>query len=214
MPAAGDLPTGPAEWQVDPDRAVLLLHDMQKFFLAPFPAGEQPVTALVDHSAQLRDRCAALGIPVAYTAQPGGMTPQQRGLLKDFWGPGMTPSPEHRQVVDPVAPAEGDWVFTKWRYSAFHHTDLLERMRSEGRDQLIVCGVYAHVGVLMTTVDAFSHDIRPFLVGDAVADFSWNDHRMALEYAAARCASVTSTKALLEALPESRALPHGGEERS
>lgn len=202
MPAAGDLPTGPARWTVDPDRAVLLLHDLQKFFLAPFPAGEQPVTDLVANAARLRDRCAALGIPVAYTAQPGGMTPRQRGLLKDFWGPGMQPSPEHRQVVEPVAPAEGDWVFTKWRYSAFHRTDLLQRMRAAGRDQLIICGVYAHVGVLMTAVDAFSHDIQPFLVGDAVADFGWNDHRMALEYAAARCATVTATKELLADLAE------------
>ncbi|MGR4881632.1 isochorismatase family protein [Streptomyces sp. LARHCF249] len=214
MPAAGDLPAGPAQWQVDPDRAVLLLHDMQKFFLAPFPAGEQPVTTLVDHAAQLRERCAELGIPVAYTAQPGGMTPRQRGLLRDFWGPGMTPSPEHRQVVEAVAPDEGDWVFTKWRYSAFHHTDLLERMRAAGRDQLIICGVYAHVGVLMTAVDAFSHDIQPFLVGDAIADFSWTDHRMALEYAAARCARVAGTKALLEDLPLPRAVAGTGEDAS
>ncbi|RPK48113.1 putative isochorismatase [Streptomyces sp. ADI91-18] len=214
MPAEGDLPTGPANWTVDPDRAVLLLHDMQEFFLAPFPAGEQPVTDLVAHAALLRDRCAALGIPVAYTAQPGGMTPRQRGLLKDFWGPGMKPSPEHRRVVAPVAPAEGDWVFTKWRYSAFHHTDLLERMRAAGRDQLIVIGVYAHVGVLMTCVDAFSNDIRTFLVGDAIADFSWADHRMALEYAAARCATLTSTKALLGALPEPGAAADGAKERS
>ncbi|MFF5447505.1 isochorismatase family protein [Streptomyces sp. NPDC012888] len=214
MPGEGDLPSGPAQWTVDPDRAVLLLHDMQKFFLAPFPAGEQPVTDLVSHSALLRDRCAALGMPVAYTAQPGGMTPQQRGLLKDFWGPGMQPSPEHKRVADPVAPREGDWVFTKWRYSAFHHTELLEQMRAAGRDQLIVCGVYAHVGVLMTAVDAFSHNIQPFLVADAVADFSWKDHRMALEYAAARCATLTTTKALLEALPQSRAGAGSGKESS
>ncbi|WP_030302455.1 isochorismatase family protein [Streptomyces katrae] len=202
MPSAADLPASGVDWEIDADRAVLLVHDLQKYFLAPFPEGEQPVVDLSRNAGALRVRAAELGIPVAYTAQPGGMTPEERGLLGDFWGPGMQPSPEHRQVVDPVAPAAGDWMLTKWRYSAFFKTDLLERMRAQGRDQLILCGVYAHVGVLVTAVDAFTNDIQPFLVADAVADFSWEEHRMALEYAAGRCARLTTTKELLTALPD------------
>ncbi|MFB7451609.1 MULTISPECIES: isochorismatase family protein [unclassified Streptomyces] len=200
MPSEGDLPANTAEWTVDPDRAVLLVHDMQRYFLRPFPADRSPGGELVRNAALLRERCAALGVPVAYTAQPGGMTDQERGLLKDFWGPGMKVSPEDRQVVDELAPAPGDWTFTKWRYSAFFKSDLLERMRFHGRDQLIVCGVYAHVGVLMSAVEAFTNDIRPFLVADAVADFSEKYHRLALDYAAERCAVVTTTKSLLTEL--------------
>lgn len=200
MPDAGDLPENTARWTVDPRRAVLLLHDMQRYFLRAFPPGEAPVVDLVRNAALLRDRCASLGIPVAYTAQPGGMTEQQRGLLKDFWGPGMTVREADRQVVEPVAPSEQDWILTKWRYSAFHKSDLAERMRAAGRDQLVVCGVYAHVGVLVTACDAFSIDIQPFLVADAIADFSLEHHRLALDYAASRCALVTTTKGLLAEL--------------
>jgi len=212
MPTREELPESDVAWTVDPDRAVLLVHDLQKYFLAAFPAGRQPVVDLVGNAARVRARCAELGVPVAYTAQPGGMSRQERGLLKDFWGPGMTPSPEHREVVDPVAPADGDWKLTKWRYSAFFKTDLLERMRATGRDQLVLCGVYAHVGVLMTAVDAFTHDIQPFLVADAVADFSAEDHRMALEYAATRCAALTTTEELLSALAAPRVAVAAGRE--
>ncbi|MFB7292246.1 isochorismatase family protein [Actinacidiphila glaucinigra] len=200
MPTQGDLPPNIADWTVDPGRAILLVHDMQRFFLRSFPAGEAPGDALVPNAARLRERCVGLGIPVAYTAQPGGMTPEQRGLLHDFWGPGMRTDPADREVVPELAPAADDWLLTKWRYSAFFKTDLLERMRQHGRDQLVICGVYAHVGILMTAVEAFTHDIQPFLVADAVADFSESYHRMALEYAAGRCALVTTTKSLLTEL--------------
>ncbi|MEV4458901.1 isochorismatase family protein [Microbispora sp. NPDC049633] len=197
MPEAGELPGNTASWTVDSRRAVLLLHDMQNFFLEPFPAGRPPVVDLVGNATALRNRCARLGIPVAYTGQPGNMTEEQRGLLREFWGPGMTAEPSHRDIVAAVAPAPGDWLFTKWRYSAFHRTTLLSRMRESGRDQLILAGVYAHVGILMTAVDAFTNDIQPFLVADAIADFTAADHRMTLDYAARRCGVTVTTEQVL-----------------
>ncbi|MEV5595084.1 isochorismatase family protein [Streptomyces sp. NPDC052496] len=188
LPTAGSLPENLAQWTPRPERAVLLVHDMQRYFLHALP---DPLrTGLVHNAAALRERCAALGVPVAYTAQPGRMTDEQRGLLKDFWGPGMRTDPADREVTPELAPAEGDWTFTKWRYSAFFRSDLLERMRAAGRDQLIVCGVYAHVGILATALEAFTHDLRTFLAADALGDFSENHHRLALDYAAQRCAMV------------------------
>ena len=195
LPVSGDLPASLPGWRPDPDRAVLLLHDMQRYFLRPLPpALREP---LVRNAALVRDRCAEAGVPIAYTAQPGDMSERDRGLLKDFWGPGMHAAPADRRIVDPLAPREGDRVFTKWRYSAFHRSDLLEFLRAAGRDQLILCGVYAHVGVQATAVEAFSHDIETFLVADAVADFSARQHRQALEYAAQCCAVVLTAKEVL-----------------
>ncbi|MFI1928883.1 MULTISPECIES: isochorismatase family protein [unclassified Streptomyces] len=192
LPAEGDLPPAAVSWKADADRSVLLVHDMQRYFLKPLP--DTLRHDLVRNTAQLRERCAGLGVPVAYTAQPGGMSEQQRGLLKDFWGPGMRTSPEDRRIVDALTPAAHDWLLTKWRYSAFFRTDLLQRMRAAGRDQLVLAGVYAHVGVLATAVEAFSHDIQPFFVADATADFSQEYHRHALTYAAERCARVVTAK--------------------
>jgi len=200
MPDDSQLPANTAGWRADAGRAVLLVHDMQRFFLRPFPRDAPPGRELVANAARLRTLCAALEIPVCYTAQPGSMTPAERGLLVDFWGPGMRADAADRQVVDELAPDEDDWVLTKWRYSAFHKTGLLDRMRAGERDQLVICGVYAHVGVLMSACDAFSSDIEVFLAADGIADFTLDHHQMALTYAAQRCAVVATTDQLLEQL--------------
>ncbi len=200
MPRSDRLPPNTARWVPDARRAALLVHDMQRYFVAPFPEGRQPRTDLVANCAALVTHCQALGVPVLYTAQPGDMSAGQRGLLKDFWGSGMRGTPEDKAIIDELAPAPRGSILTKWRYSAFHGNDLHDRLRAAGRDQLIICGVYAHVGVLMTAVDAFTHDIETFVVADAVADFTPEHHHMALDYAATRCSVVVSTAATLRHL--------------
>ncbi|MFF1715873.1 isochorismatase family protein [Streptomyces sp. NPDC058268] len=204
MPGDGDLPSAAVPWRPRPDRAVVLVHDMQRYFLRPFPAGESPRSELVANVAKLLAAARASGVPVLYTAQPGGMNAQDRGLLNDFWGPGMSADESDRGIADEVAPEPGDTVLTKWRYSAFFRSDLEERLRRAGRDQLIVCGVYAHMGCLITACDAYSRDIQPFLVADALADLTLDDHLMALRYAADRCAVPLSMADVLADLePES-----------
>lgn len=196
MPASHELPDSVLTWRPDAGRAVLLIHDMQEYFVAPFTDRLSPKVELVDNIARLRDQADAAGVPVAYTAQPGSMSPADRGLLKDFWGPGMALSPEHREIVQPLRPVDGDWLFTKWRYSAFHRSDLAERMAASGRDQLIVCGVYAHVGVMITACDAFTRDIETFVVADAIADFTRGYHELALTWSAERSSVVATTDAV------------------
>jgi isochorismate hydrolase len=204
MPGAADVPAGRVRWRPDPGRAALLIHDMQRYFVGFLPAGQSPAVDLLRNAAALREAAVAAGMPVFYTAQPGGMSREDRGLLLDFWGAGMDRDPAAREIVPELAPGPGDVVLTKWRYSAFVRSDLLRRMREAGRDQLVVCGVYAHVGCLMTANDAMAHDIQPFLVADAVADFSAAYHRLALEYAAERCASVVTTERVLGHLDPAR----------
>lgn len=207
MPAASAMPANRVNWAPDPARAVLLIHDMQDYFLDFFDNAAAPIPALLAHIGQLRAACDAAGVPVVYTAQPAQQSKLERGLLNDWWGPGLTAQPQRAGIASALAPRAQDTVLVKWRYSAFVSSDLLARMRAQGRDQLIVCGVYAHIGCLMTCADAFMHDIEPFLVGDALADFSAEQHAMALDYVAQRCGVVTSAGQVATALRPRTALP-------
>ncbi|WP_030668942.1 isochorismatase family protein [Streptomyces sp. NRRL B-1347] len=198
MPVAADLPANRVDWKVDPARAVLLVHDLQNYFLSAYDAGAAPVPELLRNVSALKERANSVGIPVVYTAQPGGQTPAERGLQQDFWGPGLPDDPQAAAIAGPVAPGPGDQVLTKWKYSGFVRTSLADDLRAQGRDQLVITGVYAHIGVLMTACDAWMRDIQAFVVADAVADFSADDHAMALRWAAGRCAVVTTTDEVLK----------------
>ncbi|GHC68171.1 isochorismatase family protein [Streptomyces flavofungini] len=198
LPTAAELPANRVDWRVDPARAVLLVHDLQNYFLSAYDAGAAPVPGLLANVRALKERAAALGVPVLYTAQPGGQTPEERGLQQDFWGSGLPDDPHAAAIADAVAPAPGDQVLTKWKYSGFVRTGLADHLRELGRDQLVITGIYAHIGVLMTACDAWMRDIQAFVVADAVADFSADDHAMALRWAAGRCAVVTTTDSVLE----------------
>ncbi|WP_211745683.1 isochorismatase family protein [Paenibacillus sp. Marseille-Q4541] len=199
MPLRTDLPENKVNWKADPSRMVLLIHDMQQYFIEAYQ-GDSPVTELVEHIHWLRKTAHQLSIPVIYTAQPGGQTQEERGLLLDFWGNGIGDDPEEQRIIPSLAPAEQDMLLTKWRYSAFQKTDLLSIIRSTGRDQIMICGIYAHIGCMLTAAEAFMQEIQPFFVADALADFSKDYHLQALKYASERCAYTLTTAEIVAQL--------------
>ena len=191
-------------WRVDPARAALLVHDMQRYFVRAFelerdgqPLPDAQINIAIANIRRLLDAAHAANIPVYYTAQPPRQNPADRRLLTDFWGDGLQDD-ENAQILDELAPTEADTVLTKWRYSAFVRSPLEEQLKDLGRDQLIIGGIYAHIGCLTTALEAFMRDIQPFMVTDALADFTEKEHHMACEYASGRCARVLNTVEALE----------------
>jgi len=199
LPTADELPQNKVTWQVEPQRAALLIHDMQQYFLNFWGEDSALIKQVVENIANLRRYCKQQGIPVFYTAQPNQQSDEDRALLNDMWGPGLNKHPEQQAVTAALAPDEDDTVLVKWRYSAFHRSPLQEILQESGRDQLIICGVYAHIGCLTTAIDAFMRNIQPFMVADGLADFSRDEHLMALRYTAGRCGRVVTTESLLPA---------------
>jgi len=201
LPALEDLPAPRAPWRLEPGRAALLIHDMQNYFIDIFTPDIAPIAPVIANIRALADACRAAGIPVFYTAQDGEQDRRDRGLQADLWGPGM--GWDRQPIIDALTPEPTDIVLVKHRYSAFQRSNLETLMRVRGRDQLIVSGIYAHIGCTLTAAEAFMRDVEPFMAADALADFSREKHDMALAYVAAVCGVPLMTAQILERIVES-----------
>lgn len=208
-PLSKAIPENRVNWSVEPQRAVLLIHDMQQYFLNFYDVESELIQTLTRNIQTIKQTCIDAGIPVVYTAQPGDQKQEDRALLTDFWGPGLKADDSITRIFPALAPTEQDIVYTKWRYSAFQRTPLKAMMDETGRDQLIIVGIYAHIGCLQTAAEAFMTDIQAFMVSDAVADFSESDHEMALNYVAGRCGYVLDKQQLLSQVESANELAAG-----
>ena len=101
-------------WRVDPARAALLVHDMQRYFVRAFelerdgqPLPDAQINIAIANIRRLLDAAHAANIPVYYTAQPPRQNPADRRLLTDFWGDGLQDD-ENAQILDELAPTEAD----------------------------------------------------------------------------------------------------------
>ncbi|EGQ5298399.1 isochorismatase family protein [Enterobacter hormaechei subsp. hormaechei] len=205
LPTAAELPPNKVNWAFEPERAALLIHDMQEYFLNFWGENSDMMQQVVANIARLRAYCKEHNIPVYYTAQPKEQSDEDRALLNDMWGPGLTRSPEQQRIVEELTPDEADTVLVKWRYSAFHRSPLEQMLKETGRNQLLITGVYAHIGCMTTATDAFMRDIKPFFIADALADFTRDEHLMSLKYVAGRSGRVVMTDELLPSVPATKA---------
>lgn len=193
LPSSVDIPPNKVSWKFEAHKSALLIHDMQQYFIDFYGQNNPLINQMIEHISALKSFCKAQGIPVYYTAQPKNQADEDRALLNDMWGKGLPQHPEKQPIIKPLTPDDDDIVLTKWRYSAFYRSSLADMMKAQSRDQLLICGIYGHIGVMQTAVDAFMHDIKPFLIADAIADFSLEDHLMTLNYVARNAGRVVCT---------------------
>lgn len=199
------LPQNRLPWQLEATRAALLIHDLQDYFLDPFDRTGSPCQPMLTNIARLVSFCERLKIPLYFSAQPGEQSREERGLLWDLWGPGIMRRPERQGIADGLYPRPSATLIEKKRYSAFFQTELQAALAAARRDQLLIAGVYAHIGCLATAVDAFMQGVQPFAVADAMADFCLEDHRVALHQVARTSGVVLGTTQALRSLALSAA---------
>ncbi|MCS7128126.1 MAG: cysteine hydrolase [Sulfolobales archaeon] len=99
-----------------------------------------------------------------------------------IWGPHAIKGSPEAKIIDELMPVESDLVLFKRSYSGFRDTGLDILLRDLGVKTLLLTGIHTHICVLHTAWDAFYYGYDIYVVKDAVAAFSEEDHKYALNY--------------------------------
>lgn len=149
----------------------LLLVDIQNDY---FPGGNMELVAMdsaAETAAGVLEGFRQRGRPV-YHVQHLSIRP---GAV--FFVPGTTGVEIHSSVV----PREDEPVFQKNFPNSFRGTDLLERLRGDGIERLVICGAMSHMCIDATTRAAFDLGFGCAVVSDACAtrDLEFGDRVVA-----------------------------------
>ncbi|MBN1825486.1 MAG: isochorismatase family protein [Candidatus Eisenbacteria bacterium] len=162
----------------DPRRSALLVLDLQKYFLdedshAFVPGGP----AILPRVRDLAEAYAEMGLPLFFTRH--GNDVRNAGRMADWWGDMIGVNDPRGEIIEGIGAGKGT-VIVKSQYDAFHETGLAEILRQRSVEQVVVCGVVAHLCCESTARSAFVRGFHVFFTVDATADYHEDFHRASL----------------------------------
>ena len=195
-----------ADVRLLPEKTAVLVVDMLNEFCKP--GGSMVLVgfeSLLDPQRRILDAARASGAIVVYcndSHRPG--LRRDREFLKrathcieGTWG---------AQVIDELAPRDGDLLITKRRYSAFFNTDLDLTLRDMQIDTVVVIGVVTNICVRSTVHDAFFLGYGVIVPEDAVAATGPREQASSLYDIATHFGTVVTATAVADALERQRPL--------
>jgi nicotinamidase-related amidase len=142
------------------DKSQLLIIDVQDKLLSVISGKDR----VVDRCVRLVRAARMLGVPITLSEQyPQGLGPTVDSIREAFANDGF--------VVDKV------------EFSCLRSEPLRERLhelRRQGRSQVVIGGIEAHVCVTQTAIDLESQGFEAFVVADAVGSRSKINRKLAL----------------------------------
>jgi len=191
------------EMRLNPEASVLLVVDMQRFFLdAASPTFTCGGLAILPTVKRLIDSFRRADRPVIYTQHvhhPGGL---DSGIMGWWWeGKCLEGSPES-EIHPDLAPMPGEKVVSKHRYSAFYNTDLETVLRCLKVEDVIISGIMTNMCCESTARDAYSRDLRVFFPADGTGSITEEMHLASLLNLAFGFAYVTNCEQIEDQLIE------------
>jgi nicotinamidase-related amidase len=110
-----------------------------------------------------------------------------------IWGEHAMAGDPGAEVIDELAPQEGDIVSEKHHYGAFDGTQLDERLRERGVDEVVITGQHTHICVRHSSYGALIRGYEITIPRDAVCGFEGVDEDDALEYLKATYGATVTT---------------------
>jgi isochorismate hydrolase len=165
--------------KLDIENTALVAIDLQEKLIAAMENRE----TLVAQTVKLVKGFAALGLPMIFTQQ------YTNGL-------GETISAIKNATADEEGNVNFDYV-EKLSYSVMGAPEFVRLLKASGKNQIIICGIEAHVCVQQSVLDFLEEDYEVFVAADAISSRNKLDKRVSLKRMAAAGAVITTMESVL-----------------
>lgn len=211
----------PYQWRRAPPlrraEAALLVVDMTRPFVdeADRPLCSPNARAVAGRIGRVVEAFRCARRPVIWIAQGHHSVAHDRGRhLARWWPNPLLEGTRDVEMAAGLAPAKGEKVIIKRRYSGFHQTDLECTLRCLGAGQVAVCGVLTHVCPYLTAADAFMRDFTVYYVADGTASVNRRLHVAALQSVAGWFGYVVRAAEVVRRLGRKGGRARGGRSRA
>ncbi len=159
-------------------RPALLIIDFVNGFADPAQFGGGNIAEAIANTKRLLAFCRDKKIPVAHSrvvyaddgADAGVFAMKAPSLLK------LTETAHASQIVDELAPVEGEYIVRKTQASPFYGTSLDGWLQVKGVDTILVAGCTTSGCVRAGVIDSMSRNFRTIVVKDCVGDRALGPH--------------------------------------
>lgn len=184
--------------EISMGQVALIIVDMQNYFLNPsstahIPAAEVILPNIVRLISWARHR----SIPVIYTRHAHERSAVNDPMLQ-FWRDLCYEGTPESELTQALSPAPNEVTLTKSAYSAFRGTDLDDRLRTAGIEEIIIGGVMTNLCCETTARDAFQNGYGVHIPSDATAATTEALHLGSLRALAYGFATITQVTEIIE----------------
>ena len=193
--------------KLDPKSTALILIDMinavAKGNGPPYnvPPNRQGV---INNFVRLVAHCREVGAPIIYiTTYRRADNSDAPKTIADVGGGGgaaMLEGTPAVEVIDELAPHDGDYIVVKPRFSAYYGTNMESILKSLGTETILVGGISTQRSVEGTARDAKNRDTQCVVVSDCCTAGEEDVHQMTIDSVLPLLVRVRNTDEVIAAL--------------
>lgn len=169
--------------KLDPETTAVVFFDLLNKYVRPDADRERELASTIERCVRLRDTAGSLGIAVVCVRPDHRADGRDTAKLysdtdarlrpwsdpeTEYFGRDTRPIANtwESQIIDELAPREGDYVVLKHRWNAFFQTHLELSLRARGVDTIVLCGGTVQIGIAATAYAARDLDFNLVVVRD------------------------------------------------
>jgi len=157
-----------------PDKAALLVIDMQKYFIDQHGhAGLPAAPAIVPNINRLLGEFSRRQRPIIFTRHLN--TKENVGSLGRWWADYIRENDPQSEIIDDFDTSHGE-ILIKNQYDAFQNTELAQILQDQGSNQVVITGVMTHLCCETTARSAFVNGFDVFFAIDGTAAHDEDNH--------------------------------------